>query len=177
MPGEPTQLYRTLRVLTRALLRIFYRHVEVTGLEHLDPDAPTILAATHPNSILDPLLLGLVEDRPGHGDHRRAARERGPRHGQLAGRAYCLGPAHRRRLPMVGRARSDPLRPYPGAGRLYRFGPRASMRRLFHGRSLLLLRARRRRLAHELAGLRTEYLAAHPEQAAASLAKSSQGPV
>ncbi|MCA9514963.1 MAG: 1-acyl-sn-glycerol-3-phosphate acyltransferase [Myxococcales bacterium] len=47
----------------RGALRVYYRTVEVTGREHLDASRPTILAATHGNSIVDPLLLGLFEDR------------------------------------------------------------------------------------------------------------------
>ncbi|MCA9697398.1 MAG: 1-acyl-sn-glycerol-3-phosphate acyltransferase [Myxococcales bacterium] len=61
--AEPTQLYRALRMVTRAALGLFYRHVQVTGLESLDPAVPTILAATHPNSIVDPLLVGMSEQR------------------------------------------------------------------------------------------------------------------
>jgi 1-acyl-sn-glycerol-3-phosphate acyltransferase len=62
-PNPPTRLYRALRGLARAALGLFYRHVEVTGLEHIDPTVPTILASTHPNSIVDPLLVGLSEHR------------------------------------------------------------------------------------------------------------------
>jgi glycerol-3-phosphate O-acyltransferase/dihydroxyacetone phosphate acyltransferase len=61
--NEPTSVYRALRALARAALGLFYRHVEITGLEHVDPEAPTILASTHPNSIVDPLLVGLCEQR------------------------------------------------------------------------------------------------------------------
>lgn len=61
--AEPTRVYRALRALARAALGLFYRHVEITGLEHLDPTAPTILASTHPNSIVDPVLVGLCEHR------------------------------------------------------------------------------------------------------------------
>jgi glycerol-3-phosphate O-acyltransferase / dihydroxyacetone phosphate acyltransferase len=71
--GEPTPVYRALRSLARAALGLFYRHIEVTGLEHVDPSAPTILASTHPNSIVDPLLVGLSEHRQvNYLDERRA---------------------------------------------------------------------------------------------------------
>ena len=63
MADEPTPVYRALRALARAALGLFYRHVEITGLEHVDAEAPTILASTHPNSIVDPLLVGLCEQR------------------------------------------------------------------------------------------------------------------
>lgn len=62
---RPTAVYRLLRGCARLALRVFYRRIEVTGLEHLDAHAgaPTILASTHPNSIVDPLLVGIFEDR------------------------------------------------------------------------------------------------------------------
>lgn len=59
----PTPIYRLLRAGARIALGVFYRRIEVTGLEHLEGDAPTILASTHPNSIVDPLIVGIFEDR------------------------------------------------------------------------------------------------------------------
>ena len=57
-----------LRSVIRGALRVFYRTVEVTGRENLGAAGahgrPTILASTHPNSIVDPLLLGILEERP-----------------------------------------------------------------------------------------------------------------
>ncbi len=61
--SAPGLLYRTLRTTIRASLRFFYGTIEATGLEHLDPRAPTILACNHPNSIVDPLLLGMFVPR------------------------------------------------------------------------------------------------------------------
>lgn len=61
--GAPTRIYRFLRAGARLALRVFYRHIQVTGTEHLAAHAPTILASTHPNSIVDPLLVGLFESR------------------------------------------------------------------------------------------------------------------
>lgn len=55
--------YRGVRGLVRAALGVFYRDIQVTGMEHLDAGAPTILACNHPNSIIDPLLLAVFEDR------------------------------------------------------------------------------------------------------------------
>ncbi len=62
-PSPPSLLYRALRATVRAAVRVFYGSVEVTGLEHLDRAAPTILACNHPNSVVDPLLLGTFEER------------------------------------------------------------------------------------------------------------------
>lgn len=59
-------LYRTLRSVIRGALKVFYRTVEVTGRENLAAGGgarPTVLASTHPNSIIDPLLLGILESR------------------------------------------------------------------------------------------------------------------
>lgn len=61
--SAPTPVYRLLRAGARITLGMFYRRIEVTGLEHLEGDAPTILASTHPNSIVDPLVVGIFEDR------------------------------------------------------------------------------------------------------------------
>jgi glycerol-3-phosphate O-acyltransferase/dihydroxyacetone phosphate acyltransferase len=60
---SPTRVYRALRTVARVTLGVFYRRIQVTGLEHLDGHAPTILASTHPNSIVDPLVVGIFEDR------------------------------------------------------------------------------------------------------------------
>lgn len=67
IPRQGNGLYRALRTVIRGALRVFYRTVEVTGRENLgagDIGRPTILASTHPNSIVDPLLLGILEERP-----------------------------------------------------------------------------------------------------------------
>ncbi|MFO0747451.1 MAG: lysophospholipid acyltransferase family protein [Myxococcota bacterium] len=64
--APPSRLYRGLRAVIRVALRAFYRTVEVTGRENLGAvghEHPTILASTHPNSIVDPLLLGILEQR------------------------------------------------------------------------------------------------------------------
>ncbi len=70
VPKQGNGLYRGLRAVIRGALRAFYRTVEVTGRENIGSAAtgssgkPTILASTHPNSIVDPLLLGILEERP-----------------------------------------------------------------------------------------------------------------
>lgn len=61
--ATPNPWYRGLRALTASALRVFYRRIEVTGIEHLDASRPTILASNHPNSIIDPLIVGLFEER------------------------------------------------------------------------------------------------------------------
>ena len=62
-PARPSLLYRSLRGLVRAAVKVFYGRVEATGQEHLRGLGATMLTSNHPNSIVDPLLLGLFEDR------------------------------------------------------------------------------------------------------------------
>ncbi len=62
---EGNAYYWAARSVFAALLRSFYRDVEVTDQgARLSPERPTILAVTHPNSVLDPLLMAVVEPRP-----------------------------------------------------------------------------------------------------------------
>lgn len=61
MSGEPTTAapgaaYRLVRRLCRFALRVFYRRIEVRGLEHLPP-GPAILVANHNNGLVDPMLM------------------------------------------------------------------------------------------------------------------------
>ena len=49
--------YWLVRGLARFLLSLFYRRVEVVGLEQIPPTGPVILAANHQNALVDPMLL------------------------------------------------------------------------------------------------------------------------
>lgn len=49
--------YRLLRAFLRLLTRVFYRQIEVVGLENVPPDGPVIFAGNHPNSLHDPMLI------------------------------------------------------------------------------------------------------------------------
>ncbi len=49
--------YRLLRAFLRLLTRVFYRQIEVVGLEHVPPTGPLIFAGNHPNSLHDPMLI------------------------------------------------------------------------------------------------------------------------
>jgi len=49
--------YRALRALARLLLAVFYRRLEVVGLERVPPAAPLVVAANHTNALIDPMLL------------------------------------------------------------------------------------------------------------------------
>ncbi len=50
-------LYRALRWLLRLSMRVFFRQVEVVGLEHVPSSGAVIFAGNHPNSLIDPILI------------------------------------------------------------------------------------------------------------------------
>ena len=51
---------RLIRALVRVLLAIFYRRLDVAGLEHVPSRGPLIVAANHGNGLIDPMLLVLL---------------------------------------------------------------------------------------------------------------------
>ena len=53
-----------LRVFLRALLRIFFRRIELAGLDRLPADGPAMLVANHPSTLVDPILLLAFAPRP-----------------------------------------------------------------------------------------------------------------
>ena len=56
--------YGLVRTLARWVLGVFYRRIEVVGIEQLPESGPLIVAANHQNALVDPmLLLGLVPRR------------------------------------------------------------------------------------------------------------------
>jgi 1-acyl-sn-glycerol-3-phosphate acyltransferase len=57
-------VYAVLRAVLRFVLRVFFRQIEVVGLEHLPPGGATIFAGNHQNSLLDPALLIAFTPRP-----------------------------------------------------------------------------------------------------------------
>lgn len=56
-------VYRLLRALLRHALRVFYRRIEVEGLEDVPQRGPLLLAANHPNTLMDVLLAATGLDR------------------------------------------------------------------------------------------------------------------
>ena len=52
------------RGVVRALTRFYYPRIEVTGGGLIPRTGPVLLVANHPNSLIDPVLLGIAADRP-----------------------------------------------------------------------------------------------------------------
>jgi 1-acyl-sn-glycerol-3-phosphate acyltransferase len=49
--------YRILTWFLRLVTRVFFRQVEVVGLENVPRTGPVLFAGNHPNSLIDPLLI------------------------------------------------------------------------------------------------------------------------
>lgn len=49
--------YRVLAWFLRLVTRVFFRQVEVVGLEHVPTSGPVVFAGNHPNSLIDPMLI------------------------------------------------------------------------------------------------------------------------
>lgn len=56
--------YRFVVSIVRAVLRLFFREVEITGLENLPTDRGGVLVAWHPNGLIDPGLILACSPRP-----------------------------------------------------------------------------------------------------------------
>jgi 1-acyl-sn-glycerol-3-phosphate acyltransferase len=50
-------IYRCLRAFLRVVTRVFFRQIEVVGLEHVPGEGPVIFAGNHPNSLIDPVMI------------------------------------------------------------------------------------------------------------------------
>lgn len=53
----PPLAFRVIRAALRFVLLLFFRRVEVTGLEHVPPTGGGILVSWHPNGLVDPALI------------------------------------------------------------------------------------------------------------------------
>lgn len=63
---EQGNLGRFSRWLVRSLVKFYYPRIEVTGTDLVPRTGPVLLAANHPNSLIDPVLLGIATRRPVH---------------------------------------------------------------------------------------------------------------
>jgi 1-acyl-sn-glycerol-3-phosphate acyltransferase len=62
----PPPVYRLARAFGRFVLWIYFRKIEIEGAGQLRAPGPAIFAANHPQSITDPLVLGLGTPRMVH---------------------------------------------------------------------------------------------------------------
>ncbi len=49
--------YRILTWFLRVVTRVFFRQVEIAGLENIPTTGPVLFAGNHPNSLIDPILI------------------------------------------------------------------------------------------------------------------------
>jgi 1-acyl-sn-glycerol-3-phosphate acyltransferase len=49
--------YRILTWFLRVVTRVFFRQVEVAGIENIPATGPVLFAGNHPNSLIDPILI------------------------------------------------------------------------------------------------------------------------
>jgi len=59
-----TFMRRFVTGVLRLAIRLFFRRIEIVGLEHVPSDAPVIFAANHPNGLVDPLFILCFAPRP-----------------------------------------------------------------------------------------------------------------
>jgi len=62
----PTSIGHFARSAVRLLVRLYYPTVEVSGRERIPDSGAVLFCANHPNSMLDPAIIGLVARRPVH---------------------------------------------------------------------------------------------------------------
>lgn len=55
-----------LRKFVRRMVRIYYPKIEIENAERVPQQGPVLLAANHPNSVLDAAMLGIAAGRPVH---------------------------------------------------------------------------------------------------------------
>ncbi|MDE3249529.1 MAG: 1-acyl-sn-glycerol-3-phosphate acyltransferase [Bacteroidota bacterium] len=66
MPGTPPgicMLYYFAKLMMSVALRMFYRHVHVTGFHHIPEKGPVIIIANHQSSLMDAALIGILLKR------------------------------------------------------------------------------------------------------------------
>ena len=49
--------YRILAWFLRVVTPVFFRQIEVAGVENIPASGPVIFAGNHPNSLIDPILI------------------------------------------------------------------------------------------------------------------------
>ena len=54
------------RWCVRRILRLYYPRIEIEGRERIPPTGAVLFVANHPNSLMDPALIGFATQRPVH---------------------------------------------------------------------------------------------------------------
>ena len=62
--SEAWLLGRLSRGIAHRLVRIYYPRIEVTGAERIPETGPVLLCGNHPNSLIDPIVIGIACGRP-----------------------------------------------------------------------------------------------------------------
>lgn len=52
-------MYILLKLIVRIALRVFFRKIHVSGQEHIPSNVPLLIAANHPNTFMDPMLIAV----------------------------------------------------------------------------------------------------------------------
>lgn len=55
---------RALTAFFRSMLRLFFRRIEIVGVDNVPVDSPVVFAANHPNGLVDPLFILCFAPRP-----------------------------------------------------------------------------------------------------------------
>lgn len=55
--------YHLARPIARYVLRYYYRHLDISGLEHIPARGPVIFASNHPTAFIEPCLLACFQPR------------------------------------------------------------------------------------------------------------------
>ena len=56
-------LYRWIRTFLRLCIHVFFRRIEVVGLDHIPQEGAVLFFGNHPNSLLDPALITAFTSR------------------------------------------------------------------------------------------------------------------
>ena len=65
MAADQSSFFGTLlRRLIRRLIRFYYPVIRVTNADRLPGEGATLYIANHPNSLIDPVLIGIATQRP-----------------------------------------------------------------------------------------------------------------
>jgi 1-acyl-sn-glycerol-3-phosphate acyltransferase len=66
MPEKSSWTGRFARRIARGLARLYYSRIEISGHEKMPAHGPLLLVANHANSLMDPVIIGIVAGRPVH---------------------------------------------------------------------------------------------------------------